>query len=127
MCKSKVSAKARKCSGGRLTQDHNKQTWFGAGFSFCYRRHEACKVPSNAIAIELRCPFKEHGKCRKRMHFKTHGGVSKVEQRLKYWLVEGKPCKDHRTHRDMKFPKVLPSFEELDARASKLLGDKLKQ
>ena len=64
--------------------------------------------------MEVSCKHTRHGKCRLRRAFKANGGQERVEQMLKFWVINAGKFKRQKSHKDMPLPKHFPSFEELN-------------
>ena len=62
--------------------NRNNQTWRGARFTLVFAPGEIDREDhSNAVGWEVTCACPiQHGLCRKRMHFKTHGGREILER-----------------------------------------------
>ena len=81
--------------------------------------HEKCKgkdkVVANAVGMEVACKNPDHQTplCRKRLHFKVHGGPELTERKLKFWLLQ---CSSptQLEHRNVELTGDIPHIDDLE-------------
>jgi hypothetical protein len=78
------------------------------------------------VGWETVCYITEHQErnveCRKNLKFLKHGGKEALERKLKWWCLNAQMASNRIDHRDMRFPKEIPTLEEIHAHEYMIAG-----